>query len=89
MATMTAQAFNRDVSAAKRLAEEDGPLFITHRDVTKFVMMTIEDYEQMKKPVLSVADVWIPKDDYEIDIDLMDYIPPRVIEPERDVDLDW
>lgn len=85
MASMTAQAFNRDVSAAKRMAEEDGPLFITHRNVTKFVMMTIEDYERLSRPQQSVADFWMADDGAEVD--LMDFIPPRRIEPERDLNL--
>lgn len=82
MATMTAQAFNRDVSAAKRLAEEDGPLFITHRGEIKFVLMTIEEYRQIK-PRKSLREIFRADDD----IDLDSLIPPRTIWPARDLDL--
>lgn len=76
MATMTAQAFNRDVSEAKRLAEEDGPLFITHRGETKFVLLTLDDYERLK-PTKSLLESLMLNDG--IEIDLMDYIPPRSV----------
>ena len=74
MATMTAQAFNRDVSAAKRLADEE-PLFITQRGEPKFVLMTIAEYERMKPPAKTLLEVFQADDD----IDLAELIPPRTI----------
>lgn len=56
--------------------------------MTKFVMMTIEDYEEMRKPFVSAYDALRPADGLEIEVDLMDYIPPRTIWPERDLDFD-
>lgn len=67
MASMTAQAFNRDVSAAKRLAEE-GPLFITHRGEPAFVLLTIAEYNRMRGDDRSLADVLGMEGDY-IDIE--------------------
>lgn len=71
MATMTAQAFNRDVSAAKRLAEEDGPLFITHRGQTRFVLLTIEDYERMRGRGNSLIERLSMDDDLDVELPRM------------------
>lgn len=46
MATMSAQEFNRDVSAAKRAAA-DGPVVITDRGTPAFVLLSVEEYERI------------------------------------------
>lgn len=46
MATISAQEFNRDVSAAKRAAA-DGPVIITDRGKPAFVLLSVEDYERI------------------------------------------
>nr|WP_197743107.1 type II toxin-antitoxin system Phd/YefM family antitoxin [Mycobacterium lacus] len=46
MATMSAQEFNRDVSAAKRAAA-DGPVIITDRGKPAFVLLTVEEFERI------------------------------------------
>jgi prevent-host-death family protein len=43
VARITAQEFNRDVSAAKRAAAA-GPVFITRRGRPTHVLLTIEDF---------------------------------------------
>jgi prevent-host-death family protein len=46
MSTMSAQEFNRDVSAAKRAAV-DGPVVITDRGKPSFVLLSVEEYERL------------------------------------------
>jgi prevent-host-death family protein len=46
VATMTAQEFNRDVSAAKRAAV-DGPVVITDRGKPAFVLLSVEEFERI------------------------------------------
>jgi antitoxin (DNA-binding transcriptional repressor) of toxin-antitoxin stability system len=43
MTTMSSREFNRDVSAAKRAAE-DGPVIITDRGKPSHVLMAYDDY---------------------------------------------
>lgn len=53
--TITSREFNRDVSAAKRAAE-DGPVTITDHGRPSHVLMTFEDYNQMAGSQELVAD---------------------------------
>lgn len=46
MTTMSAQDFNRDVSAAKRAAST-GPVVITDRGKPAYVLLSIEDYRRL------------------------------------------
>lgn len=47
MTTMSARDFNRDVSAAKRAAE-DGPVVITDRGEPAYVLLSISDYDRIR-----------------------------------------
>ena len=47
MNAITAREFNRDVSAAKRAAD-DGPVVITDRGQPAYVLMSIADYERLQ-----------------------------------------
>ncbi|MFT3889507.1 MAG: type II toxin-antitoxin system prevent-host-death family antitoxin [Arachnia sp.] len=46
MTTITARDFNRDVSAAKRAADQ-GPVTITDRGIPAYVLLTAEAYSQL------------------------------------------
>ena len=80
--TFSSRDFTRDVSAAKRAAN-DGPVFITDRGQPAFALLKIEDYYQLtnEKPrsLLDVMDA-VPGGDFEFD-------PPRLTDTLRPVDL--
>ncbi|MFD1825373.1 MULTISPECIES: type II toxin-antitoxin system Phd/YefM family antitoxin [Mumia] len=67
MTTMTARDFNRDVSAAKRAAEEE-PVIITDRGRPSHVLMTIEEYERIVAPTRSALD-WLAMEEPVVDFD--------------------
>lgn len=46
MSTMSAREFNRDVSAAKRAAD-DGPVVITDRGEPAYVLLSIKSYREL------------------------------------------
>lgn len=79
MSTMSAREFNQDVSAAKRAAAEDGPLFITDRGESAFVLLTVHDYERLAEQ-RSVAD-WLQLDEG------IEFEPPRLESFPRAADL--
>ena len=91
-AVITSQALNRDVSAAKRAAE-GGPVIVTTRGRPTHVMLTYQTFEELVSSVAgdrpSLYDALHPSwlDDHDDGIDLMDYVPPRASEPERELDL--
>jgi prevent-host-death family protein len=82
MATITAQDFNRNPSAAKRAAE-DGPLVITDRGRKRFVLLTYEEFERLEegKPRRTLLDLAHP-DSAHIDLEF-----ERDHRVGRDVDL--
>lgn len=47
MTTVSAREFNRDVSAAKRAADE-GPVVITDRGAPAYVLLSFADYNGMR-----------------------------------------
>lgn len=47
MATISARQFNRDVSAAKRAAD-DGPVVITDRGDPAYVLLTFGEYNKLR-----------------------------------------
>lgn len=60
MSTMTAREFNRDVSAAKRAADQ-GPVTITDRGRPAYVLLSAEQYQRLtdKRTILD----WLQADD--------------------------
>lgn len=54
--TMTSREFNQDVSKAKRCTAH-GPVFITDRGRPAYVLITIEEYEQIFGNQASIADL--------------------------------
>ncbi|MDO5633914.1 MAG: type II toxin-antitoxin system Phd/YefM family antitoxin [Micrococcus sp.] len=68
MATMSARAFNRDVSQAKRFAAE-GPLVITDRGEPSFVLLSIDDYRRLNQEHENVVDRLTMDDNVDIDFE--------------------
>jgi prevent-host-death family protein len=54
---ISSREFNQDVSGAKRLAEEDGPVTITDRGNPAFVLMTHENYLRLLGTTPNIMDL--------------------------------
>ena len=67
MKSMSAQDFNRDVSAAKRAASA-GPVVITDRGDPAYVLMSIADYRAREQPRASLATLLAADHDFELDL---------------------
>ena len=67
MKSMSAQDFNRDVSAAKRSANA-GPVVITDRGNPAYVLMSIADYRALEQPRSSLAALLAADHDYELEL---------------------
>lgn len=61
MATVTARAFNHDVSAAKRSAVAE-PVIITDRGKPSHVLLSIEQYQRLVTGQRSIVE-WLSTDD--------------------------
>ena len=67
MRSMSAQEFNRDVSAAKRAANL-GPLLITDRGDPAYVLMSVTDYKALEQPRASLATLLAAGHDFQLDL---------------------
>ncbi|NUR99600.1 MAG: type II toxin-antitoxin system Phd/YefM family antitoxin [Kribbellaceae bacterium] len=65
MTAMSARDFNRDVSAAKRAADE-GPVVITDRGEPAYVLLSFADYNGLRDR-RSLADVLRMDEDVDFD----------------------
>ena len=54
--TLSSREFNQNASAAKRAAE-NGPVFITDRGRTAYVLMTVREYQKIASPKQSLAEL--------------------------------
>ena len=63
--TVSARAFNHDVSAAKRAADA-GPVLITDRGEPAYVLLSIAEYRAMRTP-RSLLNTLQADDDIEFD----------------------
>ncbi|WP_278261803.1 type II toxin-antitoxin system Phd/YefM family antitoxin [Nocardia sp. AG03] len=68
MTTMSARELNRDVSAAKRAAQQ-GPVVITDRGEEAFVLLSIEEYRRLRADSQDLVARLSMDDDDEIDFD--------------------
>lgn len=82
MPTITSREFNRDVSAAKRAAQ-DGPVTITDHGRPAHVLLTIEEYNRITGTGRLVGDSLSLPGWEHIELD----IPHRRVSAARDVDL--
>lgn len=80
--TITSRDFNRDVSAAKRAAEE-GPVTITDHGRPAHVLLTAEEFDRLSGRQEPMGDRLWRDQDPSIGLDL----PERRVEPERHFDL--
>jgi prevent-host-death family protein len=88
--TMTSREFNQHTGRAKAAADI-GPVIITDRGEPAYVLMTNADYEQLsadrtpgKAKFVSILDALADPNYKPGDPDLMDFIPPREVDPLRD-----
>lgn len=75
--TFTSREFNQDTARAKRAAK-DGPVFITSRGETSYVLLTKQEYDRLKaaetnepKKFVSLAEALAdnrPEADFEFEI---------------------
>lgn len=82
--TMTSREFNQHTSRAKAAAD-NGPVVITHRGRPAYVLLSSAEFETLTgtRPFVSVLEAFADPNYSETDVDLMDVIPPRVVEPPR------
>ncbi|KMS91931.1 MULTISPECIES: type II toxin-antitoxin system Phd/YefM family antitoxin [Pseudonocardiaceae] len=78
MTTMSAREFNRDVSAAKRAAEE-GPVLITDRGEPAFVLLSIDEYRRLGETGADLVDRLSMTDDIDVDFEPVQ-LQPKVPE---------
>ena len=79
--TVSSREFNQDTSGAKKAAAK-GPVFITDRGRPAHVLLTIREYERMKKKQPTLAELLAMPDAEDIDFEI-----PSRHERVRDVDL--
>jgi prevent-host-death family protein len=79
--TVSSREFNQDTSGAKKAAAK-GPVFITDRGRPAHVLLTIREYERMKKRQPTLAELLAMPDAQDIDFKI-----PSRHERVRDVDL--
>lgn len=75
--TVSARAFNQDVSAAKRAADT-GPVLITDRGEPAYVLLSIAEYRAMRSP-RSLLNTLQADDDIEFE-PVVSREPPRPAE---------
>jgi prevent-host-death family protein len=80
--TVSSREFNQDTSGAKKAAAK-GPVFITDRGRPAHVLLTIREYERMKKKQPTLAELLAMPDAEDIDFEI-----PSRHERVRDVDLE-
>lgn len=80
--TITSRDFNRDVSAAKRAAEQ-GPVTITDHGRPSHVLLTADEFDRLSGKQELMGDRLWRNQDPSIEFDL----PERRFEPERELDL--
>ncbi len=79
--TVSSREFNQDTSGAKKAAA-NGPVFITDRGRPAHVLLTIREYERIKKKQPTLAELLAMPGGENIDFEL-----PSRNECVRDVDL--
>jgi PHD/YefM family antitoxin component YafN of YafNO toxin-antitoxin module len=85
-ATMTSREFNQQTSRAKQAADK-GPVVITDRGRPAYVLLSHREYERLTaRPNRSRSAFDALAMPETANIDLMDFVPPRRVEPER---FDW
>lgn len=83
--TMTSREFNQHTGRAKAAADQ-GPVIITDRGEPAYVLLSNEEFERItgKKKFVSILKALADPNASDDDFDIMDFIPPRQVEPVRD-----
>lgn len=85
--TMTSREFNQHTGRAKAAADK-GPVFITDRGRPTHVLLSSAEFERLssapRRPFVSAAEAFADPNWRPDDVDIMDYIPERRIDPPRD-----
>jgi prevent-host-death family protein len=84
--TVSSREFNQNASSAKKAAEK-GPVFITDRGRTAFVLMSIEEYQKIAHQGQSLADLLTLPEGADI-CEEFDSLIPRSREVHRPFELD-
>ena len=71
MTSISAREFNRDVSAAKRLAG-DGPVVITDRGDPAFVLLSIRDFRRLGENGTDLVTRLRLSEDVDLEIEAID-----------------
>jgi prevent-host-death family protein len=79
--SVSSREFNQDTSGAKKAAAK-GPVFITDRGRPAHVLLTIREYERLKKKQPTLAELLAMPDAEDIDFEI-----PSRHERVRDLDL--
>jgi prevent-host-death family protein len=79
--TVSSREFNQDTSGVKKAAD-DGPVVITDRGRPAYVLLTFEEFERLKGPKKSLAELLAMPGGEDIEFE----VPPRT-EMVREVDL--
>ena len=66
--TITSRQFNQDASSAKR-ATKDGPVMITDRGRPSHVLLSIEEYQRLKKRQITVREALAQGDQGDFDFE--------------------
>ena len=88
--TITSREFNQHTGRAKAAADK-GPVIITDRGEPAYVLLSNDDYRRLsgsrmttERKFVSILDALADPNYQPGDPDLMDFIPPRTIDPPRD-----
>jgi hypothetical protein len=84
--TISSREFNQNTSGAKKAAEK-GPVFITDRGCTAFVLMTIGEYQKIAHQGQSLADLLSLPEGVDI-CEEFDSLVPRSREIHKPLELD-
>ncbi|MDR2214993.1 MAG: type II toxin-antitoxin system Phd/YefM family antitoxin [Nevskiaceae bacterium] len=68
--TIPSREFVHNVSAAKRLAADSGPVFITDRGQPAFVLLSIDDYRRLSGTGKSIVDLLVQPEAADSDYDI-------------------
>jgi len=78
--TISAREFNQHTSAAKKAADR-GPVIITDRGKPAYVLLTEAEYQRLIERPMSAWEALADPNYKEGDLDIVDFIPKREIEP--------
>jgi prevent-host-death family protein len=83
---MTSREFNQHTSRAKAAADR-GPVIVTDRGKPAYVLLSHDEFERItgkRKFVSAFEALADPNYNPEYDVDLIDFIPERTVDPPRD-----